>query len=833
MLLTHETPRARRIIMAGVWALVAALLLLHTLAVRDYLALIDAQGLRGALAASTPLKHTVPLVYVDAQMWVRYALDLQENGGARTRFTDVDNAPFGREVHWSSLLTWVIAGAGEWRHLATGEPLPLATERSLPWINFTLLLALVIAFSAWTTRRAGAGAGLIVAFGMIGHRDFYDGFSPYYVDHHGLITAAVFGLVLGAMFMGGGWWRATRPGEHPLLPASRSSARRAAVVSALGGATGLWMSAASTIPAIMFVSFAGLVTAWAWRKKAHSAGAAFDADLWRLWGRVGAAASLGFYLVEYAPTHFGGRLEVNHPLYALAWWGGAELVALLAEWRHGAVPSRPISPRRWLLPLLAIGAAPAVILLGGATVFAVRETFVGGISPYVLEGMSLPALVRATGWSIFFLHINESLLPAIPALFLLFARGTQDRVALSFVVLATVCFLALACYQIRFWQNTAGPQLCLTLVVLTALAHNWSSRARWWLVLGTTAGLFLPPTLTRVLDLRETLQHRAVSRLDLAPALHRDIAAALRSSQPNGDIVLLACPSTSTSVSYYGRFKSLGTLYWENHPGLRAAAEIFSARSETEARTLLRERHVTHLVFTSDEDFLRPYFDLLHPGATTADFDRTFGQQLFVQQQLPTWLRVLPYRPPAELQRPGLRVLLLQVVPDQTDAEAFYYIAAAQLANGDSMRAEASLQTAFERTAVDARPNFALRAGNLCYENGARAAAGRLYRAGLALGGDATLATNLAWLLATDPDATVRHGPDALFLAERIVAGRPDDASSHNTLAAALAENGRFPEAADAMTRAIALARSTGHATSVPLFEQRLATYRAGRPWRQ
>lgn len=833
MLLTHETPRARRIIMAGVWSLVAVLLLLHTFAVRDYMALIDAQGLRGAPTASTPLKQAVPLVYLDAQMWVRYGLDLEERGGARVRFTDVDNAPFGREVHWSSLLTWVIAGAGKLRRVATGEPLPLATERSLPGINFTLLLALAIAFSLWTAHRAGAGAGLLIAFGMIGHRDFYDGFSPYYVDHHGLITAAVFGLVLGAMFMGGGWWKETRADDRTLLPVSRTSARRAAVVSALGGAAGLWLSAASTIPAIVFVSFAGVVTLWIWGKEARSAGATFDAHLWRLWGRVGAAAALGFYLLEYAPTHFGWRMEVNHPLYALAWWGGAELVALVAEWRLGTVPPRPVSPWRWLPPLLAIGAAPAVILLGGAAVFAVRETFVGGISPHVLEGMSLPALVRATGWSIFFLHINESLLPLVPALLLLAVRGTRDRVALGFVVLATACFIALACYQIRFWQNAAGPQLCLTLVVLVALAHDWTARARWWLILGTTTGLFLPPILTRVLDLRETLRHRTVSRLDLAPALHRDIAAALRTSQPTGDIVLLACPSTSTSVSYYGRFKSLGTLYWENHPGLRAAAEIFSARTETEARALLRERHVTHLVFTSDEDFLRPYFDLLHPGATTGDFDRTFGQQLFVRQQIPLWLRVLPYRPPAELQRSGLRVRLLQVVPDQTEAEAFYHLAAAQLADGDVMRAEASLQLAFERTAIAARPDFALKAGNLCYENGARAAAGRLYRSGISLGGNATLATNLAWLLATDPDAAVRHGPDALLLAERIVAARPDDPSSHNVLAAALAENGRFSEAAAAMARAIGLARSLGNTTTVALFEQRLAVYRADRPWRQ
>jgi hypothetical protein len=224
----------------------------------------------------------VPLVYVDAQMWVRHALDLQENGQLRVRFTDVDNAPFGREMHWSSLVTWVSAGAGQLRHAVTGEPLPFATERTLPWINFALLLVLAVALSAWAARRSGAGAGLVVALGMIGHRDFYDGFSPNYVDHHGLITTAVFGLVLGALFMGGGWWRAAPSNRTTLFPSSRSAARNAAVISALSGAAGLWLSAASTIPAIAFVALAGLGATWWWNRETHLAGAAFDANLWRL-----------------------------------------------------------------------------------------------------------------------------------------------------------------------------------------------------------------------------------------------------------------------------------------------------------------------------------------------------------------------------------------------------------------------------------------------------------------------------------------------------------------------------------------------------------------------
>ncbi len=53
--------------------------------------------------------------------------------------------------------------------------------------------------------------------------------------------------------------------------------------------------------------------------------------------------------------------------------------------------------------------------------------------------------------------------------------------------------------------------------------------------------------------------------------------------------------SPSTTIGYYGRFKTLGTFYWENGAGLEAAASIWSARSDEEAARLLRAHGVTHI----------------------------------------------------------------------------------------------------------------------------------------------------------------------------------------------------------------------------------------------
>ena len=46
------------------------------------------------------------------------------------------------------------------------------------------------------------------------------------------------------------------------------------------------------------------------------------------------------------------------------------------------------------------------------------------------------------------------------------------------------------------------------------------------------------------------------------------------------EIVLLASPDASTGIGYYGRIKTLGTLYWENTAGLKSAAAIYCASTD-------------------------------------------------------------------------------------------------------------------------------------------------------------------------------------------------------------------------------------------------------------
>src|SRR5262249_37078297 len=126
-------------------------------------------------------------------------------------------------------------------------------------------------------------------------------------------------------------------------------------------------------------------------------------------------------------------------------------------------------------------------------------------------------------------------------------------------------------------------------------------------------------------------------------------------------------PDGSTGIGYYGRIKTVGTLYWENTEGLKAAAAIFCAERDEEARALMRARGVTHVAMISKSHYLDHFFRLLRPDAKPQDIEKTFGHRLLVQHVIPRWLHALPYRIPPNLATPDMSVLLLQVGPEQND----------------------------------------------------------------------------------------------------------------------------------------------------------------------
>lgn len=97
---------------------------------------------------------------------------------------------------------------------------------------------------------------------------------------------------------------------------------------------------------------------------------------------------------------------------------------------------------------------------------------------------------------------------------------------------------------------------------------------------------------------------------------------------------------------------------------------------------------------------------------------------------------------------------------------------------------------------------------------------------------DPALANELGWYLATLPGLAAADRAEALRLARQALADpRNRTASRLDTLAAALAANGRFDQAAQTARQAIELAERSGAAAAAEQFRRRLELYRAGKPY--
>ncbi|QSX36624.1 tetratricopeptide repeat protein [Shewanella sedimentimangrovi] len=101
------------------------------------------------------------------------------------------------------------------------------------------------------------------------------------------------------------------------------------------------------------------------------------------------------------------------------------------------------------------------------------------------------------------------------------------------------------------------------------------------------------------------------------------------------------------------------------------------------------------------------------------------------------------------------------------------------------------------------------------------------------LAGDQVSLGNVAWILATCPEAEYRDGNKALTLAQQLLATNADDPSILDNLAAAYAELGQFERAVDVQQQAIKALLRSSETAKVDEFNKRLESYRQNRPFRE
>jgi hypothetical protein len=746
----------------------------HAWSVSGYLDRVSAE--RFAVLSDVPAIPDDPVISLgiaaDGRTWLRLTEERLAAGAWRFDRTEIDGPAEGREVFWHSSWSLWLEALGRIRTVHTGEALAVAMERASRWANLPLW-GIAAILGAWCVgRRHGAVGAAVFAGALLGHRGFYIACYPAYPDHHALAAVLALGLVLGLSL---GNFGALASGER---------GRREFLFSALCGAVGLAISAASLVPVIAMTAVAGFAVRGLANRFVGTAGLTCGAKLWRAWGRVGGGVALLLYVLEFVPGRLAWRLEVNHPVHALAWWGAAELIAWW--WRRGAGAAVP-EARGWAwVGGLAVLAPIPVLGFGGAVVFSTLDPFVREVHRHIDE---FQPVWRAGGTVPFLFGLTMLPLALVPWAWL---RGDPGaRTVLAALAGVALGLTLLAAAQHRWWALAGAAQIPLAaLAVASGSGEARSGRRSWRAVVAVLLLAALPSPWLLAREQIRVARLRDVQPGEAMQLLFRDLAGVVRREAGGKEPVLLAPPDASLGLSYYGRMRAVGTLYWENHTGLRAAARVLASTDDAEAAWELSRLGVTHLLLVDPGDFTAEYAAALtRAGAGPVALADTLGRRLLAGREVPSWCRAIPYPVPPQFERLGVRVALYAFAPGQRRMEAWQALGVSRLVAGDEEAGRSALREA------------------------ARA-------------GSAPAALLLAWRLASGENVSPVEAAEALRLARQALEAMPEDANGFRVLAAAQAAAGRWPEAQAAALRALDLAQEAGRPELAVEIEREFLRYR-------
>lgn len=559
----------------------------------------------------------------ESYQWILQTQQMLTQNEWRVRQVNYDNAPTGRPVYSPSPYRWWLAAVAGGIQLFTGQPIGLSVEQAALWADpllHVLLIVLAAGFVAWRFGRLPAlllSLALALSFPLAG--SFVPGAPDARNLKHVVLFASLLALLAGIV-----------------APASpTASIRRWFIAAGILGGLALWQDVSV---ALVLASFGvgGLAAAWLNRRQENH-------DLpWRAWGVAGAATTVIAYLVEYAPAHLdlrAFRLTTIHPLYALAWLGGGELLARFSAFFRRQKQTRG-SIVMLALAALALISLPATMWFKGDAGFLSEHTFSDRLV-LLDEAPAAENFAKALVHGGLGLELASAVIPLLlvgPAIWLLLLRQTSPhrRSALALLLVPAAMSFVLACAQLSWW-STLHYLLAATLVIVTAVEPKSERRIPVWLGTGIIA---LLPGLLALLPTRLDADNPTFTPTELQSLAERDFAHWLAKRRGEEGAIVLAPPNLTVSLIFHGGLRGLGTPYRENQDGFRAAVRIAGAVHADEAHALARQRGLTHIVIPSWDGFLDEYARL--GGAA---IEQTFLGQLHAWLP-PRWLRPVTYYVP-------------------------------------------------------------------------------------------------------------------------------------------------------------------------------------------
>lgn len=598
--------------------------------------------------------------------WIGQTQSMRANAQWRVREIKFENAPFGRETHTASPYAWWLGALAWIDHQFTSLPVGQSVERAALYADPLLHLLILAATTLFAARYFGALTASLVSLGVTLLFPFAARFLPGVVDDFSLVAACALGSLLPLLV---GLRELQLKVDRAQLPTKSGGFRPDAsywfALAGISGGFGIWINPASQVTLILGIICGALAGA---RRRTESE---FHLPVpWRIWSLAGALTVLAGSLIEFFPAHLGSwEIRAVHPLYGLAWIGGGELFARIANWiQQGGISRKTSDVIATLLAVAACAALPVVMFKTGNPGFTATAAFYYRLTnrPDGVMAQSFVAWIRSDGMTPV---LWATLLPVLllaPAVWLALNRRTDAATRRMLWTMLGPVFAAfvLAWFQIKWWALVDLTLIALLIPVTRAICRDdavqWR-RSIWisGVVLVLLPGIFL------LVPSPKSGKENSLTVTEAEGLLERDLAhwLAKRAGGEN-DPLILAPPSLTSALNYYGALRGVGTLSWENQEGLSFAIRVAISASRDETAALLRRRGVTHLVIPSWD----PFFDSYLQSASVQ-----VGEQFFVSLKnwkLPPWVRPIPYQLPSI---PGFKnhsVAIFAIVDDQTEPVA-------------------------------------------------------------------------------------------------------------------------------------------------------------------
>lgn len=603
--------------------------------------------------------------------WIAQTQQMLAHREWRVRHLGYENSPAGRVLHSASPYRWWLGFVAQLNHWVTGNPLGVAVERAALYADPALHALLLVITTLAVARLFGVWPAAMAALGGATLFPFAAGFLPGVPDDFtlGLIAApwCVLPLLVGIRALPSVSARPEKAARNVSSPEpfARSTQRWFLIGGIIGG-LGLWINVSHQWPLLLGIALGGLMAAWA-QRRSNDASLRLSVGLthWRAWSLGGAATILVAYLLEYFPAYLGQwEMRAIHPLYAIAWLGVGEMIGRMVEWIQGGKLAR--RPSDLGLLTLAIAATAALPILAWKTKmprFSGIEMLTYRLTRQA-DGIMAPHLKAWLANDGFTWALGATLLPLLflgIAGWLMVRRKTPTphRVSLALALGPVFVALGFACAYLQWWQ-LLGAVLLPVLVVSTAtVIGDGTNQIRRWLWVGWVT-LVLVPGVIRLIPARDG-EKNTITPSDAESLVERDLSQwlALHCGAEGGPVIY-APPAQTASLCFYGGFRGLGTLAWENVEGLQASLRIIAAGTWEEAHLLLLQRGVTHIVLPSWDNFFEAYMD------KRSTQSRGLVLSSVERWALPPWLRPMPYRLPSIAGFETQSVTVLELVEPQS-----------------------------------------------------------------------------------------------------------------------------------------------------------------------